>query len=145
MTVAAAIPITRPARKHVRPDRQFLEAHNARRLRQWRFICDSTGLEKTPGLPKRDDVLLALQKRSQMSVTRWSSITSKPLSAPRRACVDIITASSLVSRALLITRSLSISQASASRLPLRSIVVRTRLTCSACPIFLPPWSRCKFV
>ena len=31
--VGAAIPVTHPARKHLRPDRQALEAHIARRLR----------------------------------------------------------------------------------------------------------------
>ena len=54
----------------------------------------------------RDDVLLSLQKRSQMSMTRSSSRTFNPLSAPRRACVDIITASSLASRALFTATSL---------------------------------------
>jgi hypothetical protein len=38
----------------------------------------------------------------------------KPLPAPRRACIDIITASSLASRALIPSRSLSFSPASAS-------------------------------
>ena len=45
MTLEAAIPITRPARKHLRPDRQSLEARIARRLRRRRFICNSTCLE----------------------------------------------------------------------------------------------------
>jgi hypothetical protein len=43
--VGAAIPVTHPARELLRPDRQGLEAHIAKRLRQRRFIGDSTGLE----------------------------------------------------------------------------------------------------
>ena len=45
VTVGAAIPVTRPARKHLRPDRQALEAYIATSLRRRRFISNSTGLE----------------------------------------------------------------------------------------------------
>ena len=44
MTVAAAIPITRLEKEHLHPDRQRLEAHIARFLRPWSFICISAGL-----------------------------------------------------------------------------------------------------
>ena len=59
MTVAAAIPVTRPARQHSRPDRQRLEAHIATRFCQRRSICNSNGLKvmiagasEDPGLAK---------------------------------------------------------------------------------------------
>jgi hypothetical protein len=51
-------------------------------------------------------------RRGQISITRWSSRSFKRLSAPRRACVDIITAS-LASRALFTATSLRISPARA--------------------------------
>ena len=57
MTVGAAIPVTRPARKHLRP-RQGLEALIATRSRQRRFVCNSLPLAGASG-----DTGLAYERR----------------------------------------------------------------------------------